>query len=78
MVHVHEFSPMGPVLAVRPFCHTKDYWQVYFDTNRCIKEGFGEAKFAPPQQHFAIANNWPMSAAADILKANAVAPDAAH
>jgi hypothetical protein len=22
------------VLAVRPYCHTDHYWQVYFDTNR--------------------------------------------
>ena len=27
------FNLAGPVLAVRPFCNNKDYWQVYFDTN---------------------------------------------
>jgi len=26
------FTPFGPVLAVRPYCHNDDYWQVYFDT----------------------------------------------
>src|SRR5262249_31383799 len=31
------FTLAGPVLAVRPYCHNKDYWQVYFDTNRLIK-----------------------------------------
>src|SRR2546429_4659589 len=29
-----EFNLAGPVLAVRPYCHTDHYWQVYFDTNR--------------------------------------------
>lgn len=53
-VEILEFTPMGPVLAVRPYCHTDNYWQVYFDTNKVIRETGAEANFAVPQQHFAI------------------------
>jgi small conductance mechanosensitive channel len=44
------------VLAVRPYCHNDHYWQVYFDTNRLIRESFGEAGFAVPEQHLAVRN----------------------
>jgi small conductance mechanosensitive channel len=37
-VEILEFTEFGPVLAVRPYCHTDHYWQVYFDTNRVIAE----------------------------------------
>ncbi|WP_253272444.1 mechanosensitive ion channel family protein, partial [Chromobacterium subtsugae] len=33
-----EFSALGPVLAVRPYCAPEHYWQVYFDSNRAIRE----------------------------------------
>jgi small conductance mechanosensitive channel len=36
LVEMLSFSPAGSVLAVRPFCHNDDYWQVYFDANRAI------------------------------------------
>jgi len=36
------------VLAVRPFCHTDHYWQVYFDGNRVIREALAEAGFPAP------------------------------
>jgi small conductance mechanosensitive channel len=39
---------VGPVLAVRPYCHTDHYWQVYFDTNRTIREALAEAGFPAP------------------------------
>lgn len=47
-VEIIEFTLVGPVLAVRPYCHTDHYWQVYFDSNRVIRESFGEAGFAAP------------------------------
>ncbi|MGO4156425.1 mechanosensitive ion channel family protein [Cupriavidus sp. YAF13] len=47
-VEILEFTLVGPVLAVRPHCHTDHYWQVYFDSNRVIRESFGEAGFAAP------------------------------
>lgn len=36
----------GPGAAVRPYCNNKDYWQVYFDSNRVIKETVAAAGFA--------------------------------
>jgi small conductance mechanosensitive channel len=39
---------VGPVLAVRPFCHNDHYWQVYFDGNRTIRESLAAAGFPAP------------------------------
>lgn len=47
-VELLEFNLVGPVLAVRPYCHNDHYWQVYFDTNLIIRNSFGEAGFAAP------------------------------
>ena len=47
-VAILEFNPSGPVLAVRPYCHNRDYWQVYFDTNRAIAEVGGTAHWPVP------------------------------
>lgn len=47
-VEILEFNLVGPVLAVRPYCHTNDYWQVYFDTNRLLKDELGAAEFPAP------------------------------
>jgi len=49
-VEILSFNPLGPLLAVRPYCHNDHYWQVYFDTNRLIRESFGEAGFPAPEQ----------------------------
>jgi len=53
-VEIIDFNLAGPVLAVRPYCHTDHYWQVYFDTNRLIRETFGAAGFPVPEQHYAL------------------------
>jgi small conductance mechanosensitive channel len=42
-VAILEFNEFGPKLAVRPFCHTDHYWQVYFDSNRMIADTLGAA-----------------------------------
>ena len=47
-VEILQFTPMGPVLAVRPYCNNAHYWQVYFETNRMIREAFGNAGFPVP------------------------------
>ena len=47
-VEILEFNLVGPVLAVRPYCHTDHYWQVYFDTNRMIREALSAAGFPAP------------------------------
>jgi len=35
-ISVLDINLVGPVIAVRPYCHTDHYWQVYFDTNAAI------------------------------------------
>jgi small conductance mechanosensitive channel len=47
-VEILDFTLVGPVLAVRPYCHNDHYWQVYFDTNRVLSEALAEAGFPPP------------------------------
>jgi small conductance mechanosensitive channel len=47
-VDVLQFTPVGPQLCVRPYCSPEHYWQVYFETNRMIRETFGEAGFPAP------------------------------
>ena len=44
-VEIIEFNEFGPKLAVRPYCHTDHYWQVYFDTNKTIADTLGGAGF---------------------------------
>jgi len=53
-VEVLTFNLAGPVLAVRPYCNNKNYWQVYFDTNRLIKDTFTAAGYAVPEQHYMV------------------------
>src|SRR5262245_3312294 len=65
-VEIIDFNLAGPVLAVRPYCHTDHYWQVYFDTNRTIREAFGAAGFPVPEQHLALRNGG--GAAADAVR----------
>ena len=55
-VEILEFNLAGPMLAVRPYCHTDHYWQVYFDTNKVIRETCGAAGYPVPEQHFVIRN----------------------
>lgn len=53
-VEILEFNLAGPVLAVRPYCNNQHYWQVYFDTNRLIRDTFGEAGYPAPEHHYLI------------------------
>jgi small conductance mechanosensitive channel len=55
-VEVLRFTPLGPVLAVRPYCNNANYWQVYFDTNRIIRETCTTAGYPAPEQHVAMRN----------------------
>ena len=56
-VEVLTFNERGPVLAVRPYCNTAHYWQVYFDTNRTIRETFGAAGYPAPEAHLHVRRN---------------------
>jgi small conductance mechanosensitive channel len=58
-VDILQFTPAGPQLCVRPFCSNEHYWQVYFDTNRLIRESFGEAGFPAPVPGYTVAGVWP-------------------
>lgn len=53
-VDILEFTLAGPVLAVRPYCHNDHYWQVYFETNKAIREVCGEAGYPAPETHYRI------------------------
>jgi small conductance mechanosensitive channel len=55
-VEVLEFSERGPLLAVRPYTHTNNYWQVYFDTNRMIVDVLGKNGFPVPRIPMAMVN----------------------
>lgn len=52
LVEILEFTAVGPKLAVFPFCNNAHYWQVYWDTNRVIRETMleGEFPYAFPKQ----------------------------
>ncbi|MBL8214889.1 MAG: mechanosensitive ion channel family protein [Bryobacterales bacterium] len=62
-VEILTFNLVGPVLAVRPYTHTDNYWQVYFDTNKVIREAFGEAGYPAPEPSYTVRT---MGAAAGI------------
>lgn len=45
-----RFNERGPVICVRPYCHTDHYWQVYADTNAIIRDVLGDSAFSVPAQ----------------------------
>jgi small conductance mechanosensitive channel len=47
-VEIQEFVGADPVLLVRPFVHNDHYWQVYYDTNRMIRESFAKGELPLP------------------------------
>jgi small conductance mechanosensitive channel len=53
-VDVLQFTPAGPQLCVRPYCSNQHYWQVYFDTNRMIRETFGKAGYPTPMPSYTV------------------------
>ena len=53
-VEILTFNERGPVLAVRPYCNTAHYWQVYFDANRAIRDTFGEAGYPTAEAHMHV------------------------
>src|SRR5438034_6566557 len=53
-VTILTFTPFGPVLAVRPYCHNDHYWQVYFDSNLAIREVLGGSALLGPAYPLAM------------------------
>lgn len=47
-VSILDINLVGPVIAVRPYTHTDNYWQVYFDTNEAIVRTCKEAGWPAP------------------------------
>jgi small conductance mechanosensitive channel len=47
-VNLLDMNLVGPVISVRPYCHTDHYWQVYFDTNEAIVRTAKEAGWPAP------------------------------
>jgi small conductance mechanosensitive channel len=47
-VSLLDLTLVGPVLAVRPYCHNDHYWQVYFDTNDAITRVARESGWPAP------------------------------
>jgi small conductance mechanosensitive channel len=62
VVEIVDFTTRGPVLAVRPFTHNDNYWQVYFDVNRAIVKTFGDAGYPVPTEQ--VVHHAPKAAAA--------------
>ncbi|MBD2251679.1 mechanosensitive ion channel family protein [Nostoc parmelioides] len=67
-VEILEFNLAGPVLAVRPYCHNENYWQVYFDTNKIIKETFGQAGYPIPEQRYMFSGQSPDGTSANVVQ----------
>lgn len=53
-VYLLEFNLAGPKLCVRPYTHTDTYWDVYFATNKAIRDELGKAGFAVAEEHLVI------------------------
>ncbi|MGA2961648.1 MAG: mechanosensitive ion channel family protein [Candidatus Korobacteraceae bacterium] len=69
VIEIFEFTLAGPRLVVRPFCANEHYWQVYFDTNRMIRNTFGKAGFPAPEYHHAVRGGLEGEAARDLKTA---------
>jgi len=55
-VEILSFTPEGPLLCVRPYTHTDNYWQVYFDTHNAVVATFGAAGYPVPETPVAPRN----------------------
>jgi len=53
-VSLLDINLVGCVIAVRPYCHTDHYWQVYFDTNEAMVRVAKEAGWPAPTPTQAI------------------------
>ncbi len=48
-IDILQFTPEGPLMSVRSYCHTDHYWQVYFDTHKAVVTTFGAAGYPVPE-----------------------------
>jgi small conductance mechanosensitive channel len=47
---IAELKPAGPVLGLAVFTANSNYWQVYFDATRMIKQAFTDAGVKAPEE----------------------------
>ena len=50
-VNVSELADSSINFAVRPWCNTTDYWDVYFDVTESVKEALDKANIDIPYPH---------------------------
>lgn len=55
-LYILEFNLAGPKLCVRPYTNNEHYWDVYFETNRIIRDELGAAGFKVPAEHIVYEN----------------------
>jgi len=55
-IEILNFTSLGAVLTVRPYCHNDHYWQVYFDTNKAIVAAGIEGGYSVPAQRVTMKN----------------------
>jgi small conductance mechanosensitive channel len=67
VVDILEFTAAGPRLCVRPYCANQHYGQVYFDTNRMIRESFGDAGFPAPVPGYMVTGALPVAPPGDMI-----------
>ena len=52
-VEILQFAPEDPLLAIRPYTHTSNDWQLDFDTHKAIVDTFTEAGYPVPEMRTA-------------------------
>ena len=52
-IAILDFNSRGTQLVVRPYAPNAHYWEVYFQTNRTIREVFTEAGYPVPEEYSA-------------------------
>ena len=52
-VEILQFTPEDPLLAVRPYTHTSNDWQVDFDSHKAIVDTFTAAGYPVPEMRTA-------------------------
>src|SRR5262249_18800262 len=63
MVKLHEFGESSMNFVVRPWVKTEDYWDVYWDITRAVKQRFDEEGLSIPYPHREIRLIQPRSVA---------------
>lgn len=53
---IAEFGKEGPVLGLAMFTHNSNYWQVFFDGNKMIKDAFTRSRYPTPEESIRMHN----------------------